>query len=105
MEIAIRDHVVTPGSPLPFVLTPSSGATELEGELRIERVIVDESGVTSIVPLGDTRRMVYRGLVAERLSLVTDTPRIPGIYRLTFHVDGTPSLVGSDDFFVQEEEV
>lgn len=75
----------------------------LEGELRVERAIVDETGVASFVPLGETRRIVYRGLIAERLSLVTEAPEIPGIYRLTFDMDGNPSLSGSDDFFVQEE--
>lgn len=105
VEIAIRDHVVNPGAPLPFVLTPSPGATELEGDLRIDRLLVDDSGITSIVPLGVTRRIVYRGLAAERLSLVTEAPKVPGIYRLTFQVDGIPGSAGSDDFFVQEEEV
>lgn len=103
VEIAIRDHVVTPGSPLPFVLTPSSGATELEGDLRIDRVVVDDSGGTSVLPLAGTRRIVYRGLIAESLALVTEAPKIPGIYRLTFQADGQPSHAGSDDFFVQEE--
>jgi len=101
VEIAIRDHVVNPGAPLPFVLTPSSGATELEGDLRIDRLLVDDSRITSILPLGNTQRIVYRGLAAERLSLVTEAPKIPGIYRLTFQVDGTPGVAGSDEFFVQ----
>lgn len=63
-----------PARRLLFVLTPSSGAAELEDERRFERVVVDESVVTSVVPLGDTRRML-RSLCSDPRPPTTDSLR------------------------------
>jgi hypothetical protein len=99
LEIAVRDTVVRPDDPLHFVLTAAPAVAALAGELRIEKANAEMDG--SFTPLGSPRAILYQGVVAERLALVTTAPEYPGVYRLVFATNN--GIVGSDEFFVQDD--
>jgi hypothetical protein len=103
VEVAIRDHVVTPGDALHFVLTPSTASVEIVGELCIERAILNSGRGHSFAPVGQVYPIAYRGVVAERLALATTAPNIPGVYRLAFYAARDSVLHGSEEFFVQND--
>jgi len=93
VEVAVRDRVVSPSSPLHISLTFPKPRKKVDGVLRL--VPVNGQGQLS------SHSISYSGLDAENLSLAVDGPAAVGVYEVAFY-EG-PAKVGQDELFVQQK--
>jgi pimeloyl-ACP methyl ester carboxylesterase len=105
VEVAVRERVVNPRGPVQVVLSFPSGASEIEGEIRIERALHDGDGrFTGYVTAGRAEAIRYKGLVLDTLRVTLTAPSIPAPYRVTYHHAGAATPAGSDELFVQRDQ-
>lgn len=106
VEVSLRERVTAPDTPLHLALTFGAGVGQVEGELRWERAQIDAAqSFVGYEPFGDTMRISYAGLDAEKLNLRIVAPRFPGVYRLNYVPQGQAPPAGCDELFVQRQAV
>lgn len=105
VEVALRDHVVSPGATVPVVLSFGAGAAEIVGEVRVERVELDPA---TGMPLrvhpaasADRYAVRYDGLAARSFALEFVAPQTRGVYQVGFYHEGRAEPEGTDELIVQ----
>jgi len=101
VEVSVRDKVVEPSCDVHLVLTPTSSGQSLDGELRIERAMNQDTPQTAYLGVGQPLPLRYTGPAAASFGLVASAPKEPGAYRFAFYPNGSNSSAGADPFFVQ----
>jgi hypothetical protein len=103
IDVVVRERVCEPQDSVHAILTLAGGATELDGEIRVERAeMLGIDRIGPFRPTGPAKPIRYRGLAADTLGVVFNAPTIPGIYRVAYYSSGQPEPLGSDELFVQE---
>jgi pimeloyl-ACP methyl ester carboxylesterase len=103
IELAIRDPVVEPEQAVHAALTFSSGLSQVDGELSLERAQVTADGrITGYNAFGTPYAVSYSGLAAEKLAVVFEAPNVTGFYRLTYYPRNAAEGAASDELIVQE---
>lgn len=103
VDLSIRDPVVEPEQPVHAVLSFTSGVSQLEGELRLERAQLGPAGaVIAYHTAGDSYPVRYRGLAVEKLAVMFDAPAVTGFYRLAYFPQDAVGPEATDELIVQE---
>ena len=103
VEVSLRERVVYPNNIMHVALTFSAGLSRVDGELRIERAILDAAGnFTGYASPEKAYPIHYAGLAPEKLGLTVTAPSVRGIYRVAYYPKESPDPVGHDELFVQE---
>lgn len=103
VEVALRERVVNPDDDVHVSLTFSTNIGAIDGELLVERALVDEQGcLLEFRPTTATYPVRYTGLLAEKIGLILRAPTRPGVYRIAYRASGQTSAAGYDDLFVQQ---
>jgi phospholipase A1 len=102
VEVALRERVSEPAKPVRVSLSFAHAVSHVEGELRLLRVTLDETGaVVSSVQFGSFP-IRYTGLGAETIGLTFNAPNVLGVYRVGYFPAGSDQPAGEDELFVQE---
>lgn len=103
VEVSLRERVVYPDNTVHVALTFSAALSTVNGELRIEKAILDASGnLTGYASPDKSYPIQYSGLAAEKLGLTVTAPNVRGFYRVAYYPKGAPDPVGYDELFLQE---
>jgi pimeloyl-ACP methyl ester carboxylesterase len=98
-QLSVRDRVVDPGASFHVLVTFPSGVAQMNGEIRIEKLLDPQTGTYS--PAVFVSRFDYRGALADHFSVILTAPNIYGVYRVAFHPQADAENMASDDLFVQ----
>jgi pimeloyl-ACP methyl ester carboxylesterase len=103
VEVAVRERVIEPDETVHATLAFPRAMGKLEGDLRLDRAQVDQSGsVSGFAPFETPRAIRYEGVEAETLGLAFPAPSVRGIYRVSYYAKGESEPAGQDELFVQE---
>jgi triacylglycerol esterase/lipase EstA (alpha/beta hydrolase family) len=102
VEVALRERVAEPRHVVHVALTLEGGASDLDGELRVEQAEVPAGAVAAAFHPVQSYPVRYAGLAAETLGLLLAAPDRPGLYRVAYYPRGEGVPAGSDDLFVQQ---
>jgi pimeloyl-ACP methyl ester carboxylesterase len=102
VEVALRERVAEPRRVVHVALTLEGGATDLDGELRVEQTEVAPGAAAAVFHPVRSYPVRYAGLAAETLGLLLAAPDRPGLYRVAYYPREQPMPAGSDDLFVQQ---
>jgi pimeloyl-ACP methyl ester carboxylesterase len=104
VEVAIRERVCHPEDLVHVALTFPNGATDLQGELKVEKAQFDSANKHIGFTQPAAHVIQYVGLTAEKLNVLMKAPTVPGIYRVAFYISGESDPTGWDDLFVQRRQ-
>jgi pimeloyl-ACP methyl ester carboxylesterase len=102
VEVALRERVVSPSADVHVALSFSVGTDTVNGELRVERAEIDETGhLVGFVSTISSYPIRYSGLTAEKFSVMLQAPNSPGVYRTAYYPANSELPAGEDELFVQ----
>jgi hypothetical protein len=102
VEVALRERVAEPRRAVHVALTLEGGASDLDGELRVEQAEVPAGATAAVFRPVQAYPVRYAGLAAETLGLLLTAPAGPGLYRVAYYPRNETEPAGSDDLFVQQ---
>jgi hypothetical protein len=77
-------------------------AHNMNGEVRVERILTAEDGTISFQSGRRIYPIHYEGLAVESLGVVFEAPDLVGEYRVAYYPVGATEPLGSDELFVQQ---
>ena len=101
IEVSLRERVVNMGALVHTALSFGQVLNKLDGELKIEKAVVDAAGNVVFLAPAFVHKIAYSGLSMEKLNVVLNAPNAHGEYRVGFYPTGAVAPAGSDELFVQ----